>query len=284
MRSKYRVYNCEFRSSELYTAPAQNSTDLASQLQNTLGTLLEKHIPLKSKKVFSRQPKPWFNSEIREAKRKRSQLERCWRCSRLPSDQSRFKAQSKLTRKLVTSARSSYLTNLVTENSSNPRSLWKTLNQVLHRNSSGGLPTNSDPSSLATAFLHFFGDKIARIRNVFPDSCTNGLSVPEHSVPTIDSFSPATTDEVRSVIFSCSNKQCLLDAIPTSLLKECFDVLGHLLTSLINLSLSEGSFPSLFSHAIVNPLLKKPSLDADNLSKYIDLSLIFILYRNFLNV
>ena len=92
--------------------------------------------------------------------------------------------------------------------------------------------------------------------------------MPNHPVPVLDSFKPATLDEVRHVIFSCPNKQCLLDAIPTFLLKECFDVLGDLLTTLVNLSLSEGSFPPSFCHAIVHPLLKKASLDVDNLTNY----------------
>jgi len=74
--------------------------------------------------------------------------------------------------------------------------------------------------------------------------------------------------EVRTLIFSSPNKTGLLDTIPTWFLKECFDVLGPTITSIINFSLHEGSFPSTFAHAIVHPLLKKPSLDPDDLSNY----------------
>ena len=45
-------------------------------------------------------------------------------------------------------------------------------------------------------------------------------------------------------------------------------MLGSLLTKLVNLSLSEGSFPPSFANAVVLPLLKKPSLDVNNFANY----------------
>ena len=64
------------------------------------------------------------------------------------------------------------------------------------------------------------------------------------------------------------NKQCLLDSIPTFLLKLCFNELGPIITNLVNLSLSEGIFPSSFKQALVQPLLKKPSLSTDDLNNF----------------
>src|SRR6266536_5296872 len=67
---------------------------------------------------------------------------------------------------------------------------------------------------------------------------------------------------------SASDSSCLLDPLPTSLLKSCSDILSTPLSSLINLSLSDGIFPDLFKHALVSPLLKKPNLPNDSLSNY----------------
>src|SRR5688572_33108807 len=91
---------------------------------------------------------------------------------------------------------------------------------------------------------------------------------PNCTPPIMDYFLPTTVGEVRTLIFSSPNKTSLLDTIPTWFLKECFDVLGPTITTIINFSLHEGSFPSTFAHAIVHPLLKKPSLDPDDLSNY----------------
>ena len=55
---------------------------------------------------------------------------------------------------------------------------------------------------------------------------------------------------------SSSDSSCDLDVIPTILLKSCLDVLIKPITIIVNLSFSEGSFPTTFKHAPVNPLLK----------------------------
>ena len=63
-------------------------------------------------------------------------------------------------------------------------------------------------------------------------------------------------------------KSCLLDPIPTFLLKECVDILLPSITKLINMSLSEGCFPDSFKKAIVTPLIKKSCLPSDELKNY----------------
>ena len=64
------------------------------------------------------------------------------------------------------------------------------------------------------------------------------------------------------------DKQCQLDPIPTSLVKKCVDILAPVITNIINLSMSTGTFPDSFKLAIVTPLLKKPNLDKESLSNY----------------
>ena len=54
----------------------------------------------------------------------------------------------------------------------------------------------------------------------------------------------------------------------TWLVKQCVDQLLSLLISIINESLTKGEFPNDFQNAIVKPLLKKPSLDKDELKNY----------------
>src|SRR5208282_4007707 len=56
--------------------------------------------------------------------------------------------------------------------------------------------------------------------------------------------------------------------IPMSLLKQCCHILAPVITNIVNLSLSTCEFPSQFKHAIVTPLIKKPSLDRESLSNY----------------
>ena len=54
----------------------------------------------------------------------------------------------------------------------------------------------------------------------------------------------------------------------TSLEKDCIDILVTPIASIVKLSLSEGCFPSHFMSTLISPLLKKLTLNKDNLTNY----------------
>ena len=78
--------------------------------------------------------------------------------------------------------------------------------------------------------------------------------------------------ELKSVILKSKPTTCLVDPIPTSLFLDCLDDLLPTLTQIVNDSLLSGSFPSVYKHAVVKPLLKKPTLDYNNLKDYLQVS------------
>ena len=55
-------------------------------------------------------------------------------------------------------------------------------------------------------------------------------------------FAPLTQDQVKAVICSLNTKSCQLDPIPTQILKEMLPMVVPLITKIVNLSLSEGTF------------------------------------------
>ena len=63
-------------------------------------------------------------------------------------------------------------------------------------------------------------------------------------------------------------KSCLLDPIPTYLLKECIDLLLISITKITNLSLVSGVVPCSLKSAIITPRIKKPGLNRDDLKNY----------------
>ena len=82
------------------------------------------------------------------------------------------------------------------------------------------------------------------------------------------SFSLLSTEQVVSLITAAPTKSCSLDPIPTRLLKQSLHILAPTITRNVNLSLSTSIFPSSMKHAIVTPVLKKPSLDRNTLGSY----------------
>ena len=74
--------------------------------------------------------------------------------------------------------------------------------------------------------------------------------------------------ERKSVILKSKPTTCSVDPILTSLLFDCLDDLLPALSQIVNDSLLCGSFPSVFKHAVVKSLLRKSTLDHNNLKNY----------------
>ena len=81
-------------------------------------------------------------------------------------------------------------------------------------------------------------------------------------------FTQVTQDEIAKIISKSPTKSCLLDPLPTFLIKECMDILLPLITKLVNCSLSERLLPNGLKKAVVTPLIKKASLPVEDLKNY----------------
>jgi len=258
--------------SVLYSSPATTLAAYVQQFSETLTTLLDKHAPLKTSSCPSTPSKPFITPEIRREKSKRSRLESIFRSTKSQTDKENYKAQARVVSKMITASRRQYFRTFISSCSQQPRKLWSAFNNLLSRKPPPTLPNAASSSTLADSFLKFFNDKITKLCSVLPSPA----SVPTHVLhppppfppPPLLNLSPASQDEVRRVILSSSNSTCPLDPIPTKLIKSCLDSLLAPITTLINLSLSEGTFPTSFKSPLVKPLLKKYSLPRDDLASY----------------
>ncbi len=84
-------------------------------------------------------------------------------------------------------------------------------------------------------------------------------------------FTTIGQDELNKLI-TASKSTCLLDPVPTKLLKELLPVAEEPLLNIINSSLSLGHVPKPFKLAVIKPLIKKPKLDPCELANYRSIS------------
>ena len=150
------------------------------------------------------------------------------------------------------------------------KQLFSVANQLLGNKKPSPLPAVFPLIDLPKCFLDFFKDKIETVRNKLVVLSSNPLACTEfsfHGRP-LTHFRPVTEDFVRCTILSSPLKTCELDAFPTLLLLECLDSLLPCITAVFNSSLVSGVFPSVYKSALVKPLLKKMSLDPDDLKNY----------------
>jgi len=137
--------------------------------------------------------------------------------------------------------------------------------KILRRDKNTGASSAPDVHS-ADAFLSFFDNKVRSVR-----TSTDGrlpADVRLSSGAQLSGLQTCTEDDVRRIIIESPTKSCTLDPIPTFLLKESIDALLPFITAMINASLHEGYLPVTQKHALVSPLLKKTSLDPNELKNY----------------
>ncbi len=116
-------------------------------------------------------------------------------------------------------------------------------------------------------FMNFFTDKIDNIRNTNltnVDSTASSNSISFTPKETLLCFSTIGQEELNKRITASKPTTCLLDPVPTKLLKE-LPVAEEPLLNIINSSLSLGHVPKPFKLAVIKPLIKKPQLDPSEL-------------------
>ena len=263
------LFKNDILSSRLFSESMPVDTDsYAEQFELTLSELLNKHAPSVKIKICSKKSKPFITKEIKEAKSKRSRLEPIWRRTRSESHKSAFHNQAKIVSKLITKSKQEYYRKTISSLHGKPKKLWSTLNSLLNRTPTSKLPTFTNLGNLTEAFSEFFRDKIQLLCNKLPPTTGSAYSVPPIAPPELSEFTETTPAEIAKIIMNCNDSTCLLDAIPTKLLKSCLDVLAKPITDLVNISLSAGSFPKRFKIASVRPLIKKHNLSVNDFNSF----------------
>ncbi|CAJ0961643.1 unnamed protein product [Ranitomeya imitator] len=168
----------------------------------------------------------------------------------------------------LATAKQSYFSSLISSLSHNPKQFFNTFNSLLR-------PPAPPPSPLILAedFASFFKQKIGNISSVL------SRQPPEPFLPTTQpstcktNFSTITEDRLSTLLSRSHLTTCALDPIPSHFIPNHATVFIPTLTHLFNLSLTTGVFPSSFKHALITPMLKKPSLDPSSVSSYHPISL-----------
>uniref|UniRef100_A0A8C9XHL9 Reverse transcriptase domain-containing protein n=1 Tax=Sander lucioperca TaxID=283035 RepID=A0A8C9XHL9_SANLU len=219
---------------------------------------------------------PWYNSQTRKLKQISRKLESKWRSTKLEESRVDWQDSLKNYRRALRNARSDYYSTLIEENKNNPRFLFSTVARLTDSHSS---IEPSIPIALSSDdFMTFFNDKIITIRekihHLLPTASNDsplgagGLERTIRPDTYLDGFYPLDLQQLMLRVSSAKPTTCLLDPIPTKLLKEALPVVNTTLLDTINMSLLTGHVPQSFKVAVIKPILKKPTLDPEVLANY----------------
>ena len=86
---------------------------------------------------------------------------------------------------------------------------------------------------------------------------------------------------MKTFVLKSAPKHCELDPILIPLLFECLDETLPAITHVIKSSLTSDIISSVYKTAVVKPLLKKPSLDQNDLKSYRPVSNLSFIFKIF---
>ena len=258
--------------SQLLSEPKQSDEleEMTSSLSTIFSSTLEIVAPIRLKKVREKTRAPWYNNATHAIKRETRNLERKWKQTNLEVFRIAWKDSMSRYKKALKSARAEHLRRLIENNQNNPRFLFNTVARLTNKQAS---PEQNIPLQCSSNdFMNFFTEKIENIRNTIVNVQSFMVSYDSASIiapqEQLHRFTTIGQEELNKLIIASKPTTCLLDPIPTKLLKEVLPVVEEPLLNIINSSLFLGHVPRIFKLAVIKPLIKKPQLDPNNLANY----------------
>ena len=161
-------------------------------------------------------------------------------------------------------AHKEYLTNVVLENSHDPKTLFKAIDLLINNKKKSPLPEHASEKKLADNFSDFFIEKVALIYlNLEQNKSThedNSMVEEKKYHTSLNSFNKLSEDDVLKLVQNSKKKSCPLDPLPTWLIVKCESTIVPILTHLINSSIVLSHLPKSLKLAMITPILKKHNL------------------------
>ena len=195
-------------------------------------------------------------------------LDHVWCRNPTTLNRSKLTRQTHLCNRQISQAKSAYCSKIITEHSGDHRSLWKAFTKILHQYPKLHLLDHSSTVALVNTLSSFFMNKISVINSSYPSDLHSHALNPPNTRKVLQSLTCVTANKVHHLVLLAPYTSSDLDPIPTSVVQACSDILITPIIYIINLSLTEGYFPSHFKSALVSPLLKKPTLNKDIMNNY----------------
>ena len=125
---------------------------------------------------------------------------------------------------LCQSAKSSYYQQQISECGNDAIAMFKITDTLMNKKQESVLPSHECSKAPANDIVSFFSEKIKNIIKGFPEISNNILVISE-KFPRLEMFVPVTEKQLHKIILSGNSKSCLLDPVPTKLMKECLHCL-----------------------------------------------------------
>ena len=142
---------------------SNNTTDVDSLVHyfsDTLTGVIEKHVPLKTKKITYRPEVPWYSLYLRELKKVRRMTEQIRMKNKLDISELVYKKIKNQYTAAIASAQMDYYCGRIQEADGNSKKLYNVISDLLGRIQQNPLPSHVNDKDLANEFSDFLIDKV----------------------------------------------------------------------------------------------------------------------------
>lgn len=168
---------------------------------------------------------------------------------------------------IIRKAHKDYVQKQLDNHKEEPKKMWDFLLNTINkkRKSSGELPTQfqrsdnalTDPYLIANSFNEFFINIAHELDSKLPSATTNPLDyLRSINIGNSLFLHPTSPFEIEKIISELKVTGPGIDLISTKIFISVLDILLPLLTYLMNLCLSKGTFPDPFKRALIKPIFK----------------------------
>jgi len=287
----FRKFEQEQFNQDLYNAPwscyQTDSVNEALQMfMDTFTTIVDKHIPLVTKRAKRQKQPEWLTDEILESIKLRDSAMK-------KKEHRTYKYYRNKTTKLINNAKKTYYRDYVENNKNNPSKLSKMFNQLSGKNNKNPITlikldddlTTTNEQDIANAFNEHFTNIAEKyltpeMKNVNWETSEALINFVSSRVPTDNTFKiPPITEHYVSKFLSQldSRKATGLDKISAKILKLANPFITHTITHICNLSITTNTFPDAWKLAQVTPIFKKNS--TQDLNNYRPISILPVLSK-----
>ena len=206
------------------------------QFESILKSLLDNHVPIKTKLMPLQKPTPWFTEEVKKLKQIMQRREKIWRKYKLDSTWIVFKVARNRYKNALREAKLLVVSEKVVECGTDTCKLYSLVNSLTGATITNPMPDNKgSDEELADQFSEFFMDKVTKIRQgldiylKYDPPYRQGLN---H----LEEFNRMCEVEVLLVIKRMAAKTCGSDPLPSSLFKDLAPHIIGIITELVNIS------------------------------------------------
>ena len=224
-------------------------------------SIIDKYIPLKTVTIRPND-KPWMDSEVRHAIRRRDRLLRIHNIRPSPVTWESYRAQRNFVTSLIRFAKKSFYERANTDLSNpdtNCKKWWSIVNKVCGRENSSTIPPiieNEVPIFDSKEKACIFNDYFV-LQTELPLANAIPPIIQPYQTQQFLSNIIATEEQVLELMKGVDiSKACGYDGIGNKIIKLCSEGFHVYFTYFINLSLSLGQYPSAWKLANVIPLFK----------------------------